>query len=308
MSLNQHLQAKRRKSLYARAAILREIRRFFAENDYLEVETPLRIPAPAPESHIDAVPSGSWFLQTSPELCMKRLLASGLERIFQICRCWREDERGALHMPEFTMLEWYRAGCNYRSLMEECEALLSHIANSMNSGGAIRFRDHSVSLALPWERITVRDAFRKYSRVSMEEALEKDLFDEIMVADIEPKLGCSTPTFILDYPAERGALARLRQDDLTVAERFELYVGGLELANAFTELTDPQEQRIRFHEEEMHRRSQGKSPYPVPEKFLTDLSAMPPAAGIALGVDRLVMLYTDAGIIDEVVAFTPEEL
>jgi lysyl-tRNA synthetase class 2 len=303
-----HLQAKRRQSLYARASIVREIRRFFTENNYLEVETPLRIPAPAPESHIDAVSSGSWFLQTSPELCMKRLLASGFERIFQICRCWRGGERGSLHLPEFTMLEWYRAGCNYEGLMKECEALFSGMAQAMNHGESVNFREHSVSLAAPWERITVREAFRKYSNVSMEEALAKDQFDEIMVTDIEPRLGCSTPTFILDYPAERGALARLKQDDPTVAERFELYFGGLELANAFTELTEPQEQRQRFHEEETYRRSQGKFPYPVPEKFLADLSFMPPSAGIALGVDRLVMLFTDASSIDEVVAFTPEEL
>jgi lysyl-tRNA synthetase class 2 len=308
MTSNMHLQAKRRQSLYARASIVREIRRFFTENDYLEVETPLRIPAPAPESHIDAFPSGSWFLQTSPELCMKRLLASGFERIFQICRCWRAGERGSLHMPEFTMLEWYRSGCDYRDLMKECEALLSTIALAMNRGGTVNFREQAVSLAPPWERITVREAFRRYTDISMEEALGRDLFDEIMVTDIEPKLGCSTPTFILDYPAERGALARLNQDDPTVAERFELYVSGLELANAFTELTDPQEQRRRFHEEEMFRRSQGKSAYPVPERFLADLSSMPPSAGIALGADRLVMLFTDAETIDEVVAFTPEDL
>jgi lysyl-tRNA synthetase class 2 len=142
----------------------------------------------------------------------------------------------------------------------------------------------------------------------MEEALEVDCFDEVMVTDIEPRLGISRPTFLLDYPAERGALARLRENDPTVAERFELYAGGLELANAFTELTDPGEQRLRFHHEESFRRSMGKSPYPVPEKFLVELSSMPPAAGIALGIDRLIMLLTDAETIDEVVSFTPEEL
>ncbi len=304
----QPLPAKRRKALFARAAIIREIRRFFTDRDYLEVETPLRIPAPAPESHIDAIPSGSWFLHTSPELCMKRLLASGFERIFQLCHCWREGERGTLHLPEFTMLEWYRSGCDYRDLMEECEALLSSIARGTEQEGRITFRGHSVSLAGPWERITVREAFRQYSSVSMEEALESDRFDEIMVTDIEPQLGVSRPTFIYDYPAERGALARLRGDDPTVAERFELYAGGLELANAFTELTDREEQRRRFYHEESFRRSLGKSAYPVPEKFLAELSMMPPAAGIALGIDRLVMLITDASAIDEVVAFTPEEL
>jgi lysyl-tRNA synthetase class 2 len=296
------------KTLSARASIINEIRRFFIGRDYLEVETPMRIPAPAPESYIDAIPSGSWFLHTSPELCMKRLLASGFDRIFQICRCWRDGERGSLHLPEFTMLEWYRAESDYLDLMDECEALIAGIAMVMVGKEAIDFSGMHISLTGPWERITVREAFRRYSPVSMEEALESDRFDEIMVTDIEPRLGISKPAFIFDYPAERGALARLKQDDPTVAERFELYMGGLELANAFTELVDADEQRQRFHHEETFRRSLGKSPYPVPEKFLAELPNMPPSAGIALGVDRLVMLLVDASRIDEVVAFTPEEL
>jgi lysyl-tRNA synthetase class 2 len=302
------LPAGRLKTLSVRAAIINEIRRFFAGRNYLEVETPLRIPAPAPESHIDAVPSGSWFLHTSPELCMKRLLASGFDRIFQICRCWRDGERGSLHLPEFTMLEWYGTDRNYTDLMDECEALVAGIALVTGAMETIEFRGQTVRLNGPWERITVREAFRRYSSVSMENALKSDMFDEIMVTDIEPRLGVSEPTFICDYPAERSALARLKPCDPTVAERFELYIGGLELANAFTELIDADEQRQRFHREESYRRSLGKPPYPVPEKFLADLSATPPSAGIALGIDRLVMLFTDAASIDEVVAFTPEEL
>lgn len=300
--------ARRGSKLVDRAAIINEIRRFFTEREYLEVETPLRIPAPAPESHIDAVPSGSWFLHTSPELCMKRLISSGFRKIFQICRCWRDNERGRLHLPEFTMLEWYRAGCDYRDVMDECESLISSVACSTGRGKMITFRGHEINLDLPWERITVREAFQRFSESRMEDALASDRFDEVMVEDIEPKLGLSRPTFIHDYPAERGALARLRKDDPTVAERFELYMGGLELANAFTELTDRDEQTERFRMEENYRRSQGKTPYPLPEKFLEELSAMPPSSGIALGVDRLVMVFTDAESIDEVVAFTPEQL
>ena len=142
----------------------------------------------------------------------------------------------------------------------------------------------------------------------MEEALEQDLFDELMVEKIEPRLGLGKPSFLYDYPSQRGALARLRRDDPTLAERFELYVGGLELANAFSELTDPEEQRKRFQLEEAYRRSKGKPPYPLPEKFLSELEEMPPSAGAALGVDRLVMTFLDAETIDEVVAFTPEDL
>jgi lysyl-tRNA synthetase class 2 len=299
--------ARRRSALEARAAIIQEIRLFFHEGGYLEVETPLRIPAPAPESHIDAIPSDEWFLHTSPELCMKRMLAAGYERIFQICRCWRSDERGALHLPEFTMLEWYRAGGDYRDLMEECESLVRRVVRA-RGGERIIFRGREIDVQSPWDRISVRNAFLRYGGMSMEQALARDLFDEVMVREIEPQLGLDKPAFIHDYPAERGALARLKADDPAVAERYELYIGGLELANAFSELTDHREQRNRFVAEQTCRRATGKAVYPLPEKFLAELPAMPPSAGIALGIDRLVMVLLDAASIDEVVAFTPEEL
>jgi lysyl-tRNA synthetase class 2 len=300
--------ARRKKALQQRARILQGIRQFFIERGYLEVETPHRIPTPAPESHIDAVPSITWFLHTSPELCMKRMMAVGYEKVFQICRCWRERERGSLHLPEFTLLEWYRAGGDYRSLMEECEELIRFMAQAIGMGRTIHFRECEIDLSSPWERISVNEAFRRYSRTTVTEALEKNLFDEIMVQEIEPTLGLRKPTFLYDYPAERGALARLKSEDPTVAERFELYLGGLELANGFSELVDSEEQRGRFHAENENRRSHGKSIYSMPDRFLAELDDMPPSAGIALGVDRLVMVFLDAKIIDEVVAFTPEEL
>jgi len=274
----------------------------------MEVETPHRIPTPAPESHIDAVPSDTWFLHTSPEICMKRMMAAGYEKIFQICRCWRERERGNLHLPEFTLLEWYRAGGDYHSLMEECERLIQSIVRSIGLGQKIVFRGREIDLSEPWERISVKEAFYGYAQTSVMEALERNLFDEIMVQDIEPKLGLEKPTFIYDYPAQRGALARLKQQDQTVAERFELYVGGLELANGFSELVDAREQRKRFQVENENRRSLGKRIYSMPEKFLAELDEMPPSAGMALGVDRLAMVFLNAETIDEVVAFTPEEL
>lgn len=300
--------ADRRKALIARAVILREIRRFFTEEGYLEVETPLRIPSLAPEAHIDAIPSDGWLLQTSPEICMKRMLAAGYERLFQICRCWRADERGEKHLPEFTMLEWYRTGVNYRQFMTDCEHLVRALAASLGLVSTICYRKTSIGLAGAWERLTVREAFSRYGGLSMEEALARDMFDEIMVNDIEPRLGLEKPTFICDYPAERSALARLSPEDPSVAERFELYIGGVELANAFSELTDPVEQRRRFAAEAACREKQQRPVYPLPEPFLSELSSLPPSAGIALGVDRLVMVLTDAARIDEVVAFTPEEL
>ena len=192
--------------------------------------------------------------------------------------------------------------------MEECETLVQAVAASIGLGERIVFHNHEIDLREPWERISVEESFRRYAKTSMKDALERNLFDEIMVQDIEPRLGIGKPTFIYDYPAQRGALARLKDKDQTVAERFELYMGGLELANAFSELVDAEEQRRRFHVENMNRRSTDKPAYPIPEKFLAELDSMPPSAGIALGVDRLVMVFLNAETIDEVVAFTPEEL
>ncbi len=300
--------ARRNRALQQRARILRGIRQFFVERGYLEVETPHRIPAPAPESHIDAVPSGPWFLHTSPELCMKRMMAAGYEKIFQICRCWREKERGSLHLPEFTLLEWYRAGGDYRSLMEECEELIRSVVTGLGFEPELIFRGRRIDLSEPWERISVNEAFQRYAQTPATEALKEDLFNEIMVQNVEPNLGAGKPTFIYDYPAQCGALARLKQEDPTVAERFELYMGGVELANGFSELVDSEEQRNRFRLENENRLLLGKPIYSMPDKFLAELEDMPPSAGIALGVDRLVMVLCDARTIDEVVAFTPEEL
>jgi lysyl-tRNA synthetase class 2 len=291
-----------------RAKIIQAIRRFFVDQGYLEVETPHRIPAPAPETHIDAIPSGSWFLHPSPELCMKRLVASGYEKIFQICHVWRGGERGSQHTPEFTLLEWYRSGSDYRDLMEECEAMIRNVASSIGLSKTLSSRGHTLDLSAPWERISVSEAFRRHARVPMEKALETNLFDELMVREIEPRLGAEKPTFLYDYPAERGALARLKKENPALAERFELYIGGMELANVFSELVDVEEQRRRFIREQTLRREMQKPVYPMPDKFLEELGGMGPSAGAALGVDRLVMVLLDVPRIDDVVAFTPEEL
>ena len=239
---------------------------------------------------------------------MKRLLASGYERIFQICRVWRDGERGSQHTPEFTLLEWYRSGTDYRDLMEECEAMIHNVASSVGLGEVVSSRGYTLTLSAPWERISVSDAFHCYARMPMEKALKADLFDELMAREIEPRLGTEKPTFLYDYPSERGALARLKKDNPALAERFELYIGGVEVANAFSELVDAKEQRRRFIKEQSLRREMLKPTYPMPEKFLEELGGMGPSAGIALGVDRLVMVLIDAPRIDDVVAFTPEEL
>lgn len=308
-SKNQRQVLTRRKdALWMRARIIQAIRDFFTNHDYLEVETPYRIPAPAPESHIDAIASGDWVLHTSPELCMKRMLAADYHKIFQICKCFRREERGRHHLSEFTLLEWYHEGIDYRELMEECEELIISVAHYLGYEEVITYRERQIDLRKPWERISVREAFERHSSISLYEALKDDRFDEIMVRDIEPHLGREKPTFIYDYPVSSGAMARTKKDDPTVAERFEIYMDGLELANAFSELIDVNEQKIRFANEQQYRRSLGRMVYPIPDKFINALNYMPESAGAALGVDRLVMIFTDAYEIDDVVAFTPEEL
>lgn len=294
--------------LAARAEILYKIRSFFILKGYLEIDTPLLVSAPAPESHIDAVEAGNFYLQTSPELYMKRLLAAGYPKLFQICRCWRSGERGSRHLPEFTMLEWYRTEADYSDLLIETVEFLTKIASPYCNNGILAYKDARIDMNGEFELITVREAFKLYTGTSMEKALQADEFDRLMTECIEPQLGLKYPTIICDYPAERAALARLKADDPTVAERFELYMAGIELANAFSELTDVKTQRNRFLEESELRASRGAKVYPMPEQFLSELGSMPPCAGIALGIDRLVMLLTGAETIDEVVAFTPEDL
>jgi lysyl-tRNA synthetase class 2 len=295
-------------NLIQRARILQDIRKFFTDNSYLEVETPLRIPAPAPELHIDAEPSGGWFLHTSPELCMKRMLAAGFPRIYQIAKCFRRKERGRRHLPEMTLLEWYTAGTDYQAMMDQCQELILYLVEHLQLDQPLTYQDHAIDLILPWPRLTVEEAFDRFGSLSMAAALRAGRFDEIMGLEIEPRLGLTRPIFLYDYPADCGALARLKPGRTDVAERFELYIGGLELCNGFSELTDPEEQRHRFKEESDRRRQSGKATYPMPEAFLQTLADMPPASGNALGLDRLVMLLTDQSCIDAVVAFIPEEL
>jgi elongation factor P--(R)-beta-lysine ligase len=299
---------RHKENLMRRADLLRRVRGFFADAGYLEVETPVRIPAPLPEAHIEVIAADSWVLQPSPEICMKRLLAAGHEKIFQICKCFRKAERGRRHLPEMTMLEWYAVGETYRDLMTRCEELVRHIAQGLGVGRTILYRGLTIDLAPPWEKLTVADAFTRHGSLSMPEALAQDRFDTVMGLEIEPRLGLQRPVFLHDYPAERGSLARLKPKDPCLAERFELYIGGLELCNGFSELNDASEQRRRFAAEQALMQARGAPIHRLPEKFLADLSRMPACAGNALGIDRLVMLFTDAAAIDEVVAFTPEEL
>lgn len=294
--------------LQQRAAIIQAVRFFFIAANYLEVETPIRLPALIPEAHLQPLPSSSWFLQTSPELCMKRLLAAGVPRLFQVCKCFRRNERGSRHLPEFTMLEWYRLDGQYEDLMTETQAFLADLAEKFKEEMGYDQEIISLFLHPDWQRLSVQDAFGRYAPITLVKALAEDCFDEILVEYVEPNLGCDRPCFLYDYPVALGSLAKTSSGDPEVAERFELYLRGVELANGFSELTDPVEQQSRFEHQAELAGKQGVTFGDFPEKFLADLVRIEAACGIALGLDRLVMLLTGAKDIDEVVSFSPESL
>jgi lysyl-tRNA synthetase class 2 len=290
--------------LEKRQRALTALRRKLGELGFLEVETPLRIHAPAPEPHIDAEPSGNRFLITSPELQMKRLLAAGYEKIFQVCRCFRQGERGDRHLPEFTMIEWYRIHATIEDLMEDCELLIEAAGEAAGSFPIVGRQGRPVDLRGPWERIEVKDAFEKYAGWRPGADPDPDRFNRGLAFEVEPSLPMDRPVFLVGYPAAMAALARLDPTDSSRAERFELFAGGLELANGYTELVDPVEQARRFKEEAAKRGEQNRRAYPIDERFLGSLRlGLDPCAGIALGFDRLVMLLTGAEKIDDVVAF-----
>jgi elongation factor P--(R)-beta-lysine ligase len=290
--------------LGVRSRILRSIREFFHQRDFTEVETPVRLRTPALELHIDAEPSGGYFLRTSPEFHMKRLLAAGADRLFQLGPCFRRNERGDRHHPEYTMLEWYRANADSNDILVDAKALITAVARDVLGRTDLVYRGTPIELWPVWERIAVADAFKQFAGWDPAAAFNADRFDLDLVEKVEPQLPRNLPVVLADYPAEAAALARRRESDPRVADRWELYIGGLELANAYSELTDPAEQRARFEAWAARRREMGKEVYPLDEEFLAALeSGLPPCAGIALGVDRLVMLLTDSPSLDSVIAF-----
>jgi lysyl-tRNA synthetase class 2 len=299
------LLASKRERLEARAHIERSIRNFFHEQGFLEVRTPIRTPAVIPEEHIDALESEAWYLTTSPELYMKRLLAAGYQRIFQVAPCFRRGEQGSWHLPEFTLLEWYRSEAGYEDLERDVESLVCFVAKERSCFPTLSHRGTAVDLRCPWERLSVRDAFAHYAGWDPVAEPDAERFELDLVEKVLPNIDRSRPIFLEGYPAFSASLAALKGDDPRIAERVELFVGGMELANGFSELRDPEEQRRRFEDANAHRRASGKPVYPLPEAFLEELSRLPRAAGMALGLDRLVMLLTDAAVIDEVVAFPP---
>lgn len=329
-----HVHADRRPFLLARARVTAAVRAWFAARDFVEVETAMLQASPGNEAHLHAFatelisPDASKtriYLHTSPEFAAKKLLAAGEKRLFTFARVFRNRERGALHHPEFTLLEWYRADQPYSALIEDCTALLAMAAQAAETK-KLSFRGREADpFAVP-ERLTVAEAFRRHADIDLlatvddREALAAaakgqgirvaaddtwaDVFSRVMVERIEPNLGMDRPTILDEYPVSEAALARPTAHDPRVAERFELYVCGVEIANAFGELTDPAEQRRRFEGEMAEKERVHGERYPLDEDFLAALGQMPPASGIALGFDRLVMLATGAPRIEQVL-WTP---
>jgi lysyl-tRNA synthetase class 2 len=301
--------------LSIRDRIIKSIRSFLAEQGFLEVQTPLLIEAPIPEASIQTFPVSQgrgrpdMYLIPSPEINLKRLLAEGFDRIFQLGPVFRQEERGCHHLSEFTMLEWYRTGSNYHDLMSDCEAIIKITAGAAGwENGSITYKDQKIDINPDFPRITIKKAFEKYAGWIPDVSADLERFNEDMVTKIEPNLPLDRPIFLMDYPAYCASLAKLKSSDPTVAERVELYAGGLEIANGFSELTDPVEQETRFRKEAERLMEQGFNACPWPEKFLESLSRLPKCAGMALGIDRLVMLLTNSSNINEVVPFPLEKI
>ncbi len=293
-------------NLKRRALIYRIIRDFFREQDFLEVETPIRAPAIAPEQFIVPFQSEDWYLAASPELHMKRLLAAGYDRIFQFSRCFRKGERGRWHNPEFVMLEWYRQGADYLDIIRDTEKLVVTISRKLGTGKTIKYQGQKIDISPPWSKTTVQDAYVKAASWNPVAEYDAEKFDTDFVEKVLPSLAKDHPTVLIDYPAAQASLAKLKKDNPLVAERAEVFIGGLELANAYSELADAREQAKRFREaREQIERERGQR-LPLPEKFLKSMEKLPECGGIALGVDRLVMLFCDADKIDDVMAFTED--
>jgi lysyl-tRNA synthetase class 2 len=304
-SEQQRLQ-RIRPNLEQRALIFQYTRAFFAEHGFLEVDTPVRVPAIAPEEHIIPYESEGWFLSTSPELHMKRLMASGYDRLFQLSRCFRKGESGKRHNPEFTMLEWYRAGADYRDVIADTESLLVTISRRLGLGLAVPAAGGKIDATPPWPRRSIRDAFLGTAGWDPISAPDPVRFDTDLVTRVVPALPPDRPAVLEGYPASMAALAKINARDPRAAERAEIFLGGLELANAYSELNDPAEQKRRFEEEaERIRKTGGRAT--VSRVFLEAIERLPECAGIALGMDRLAMLFCGADSIDEVMAFPADE-
>jgi elongation factor P--(R)-beta-lysine ligase len=330
-----HVHADRRPFLLARGRLVGALRRFFEERDFVEIETAALQASPGNEAHLHALRTvlataddvrREVYLHTSPEFACKKILAAGERRIVTFARVYRNRERGPLHHPEFTLLEWYRAHETYEALMDDCAALLAVTAEAAATK-TLCWRGRTADPFRAPERLTVAEAFARDAGFDLLETVNatgdtdreglaararetgirvsaddtwSDVFSRVLTERVEPKLGHGRATILYEYPVAEAALARRSPRDPRLAERFELYACGVELANAFGELTDPLEQRRRFEAEMAEKERVYGDRYPLDEELLAALAVMPPASGIALGFDRLVMLATGARRIEDV--------
>jgi len=293
--------------LITRHTINKKIRSFFTDAGYVEVETPCRVKCPGIDPYIDAIPAGSGFyLATSPELQMKRLLALGIPRIYQITHAFRSNEHGSLHNSEFTMLEWYRTGTDYWGIMEEIEQLLIYLMARDSENQDIPLININ---KISFQRMSVDELFREQAGWEPSKAWDEDRFFLDWVDKIDPYLATLQVAFVYDFPASLSSLSKLKNNNHQVCERFELFICGLEIANAFTELTDPLEQEMRFKKALEKRRLMKKEEYTIDEKFLDALRrGIPACSGVALGIDRLIMALYDHTEIGMVQSFPETRL
>jgi elongation factor P--(R)-beta-lysine ligase len=305
-----YLSGKRLANLHKRQTISRAARAFFEQDGFLEIETPSIVPCPGLDVHLDAIEvlgmgGPPRWLHTSPEFQMKRALATTLPGIYQLGKAFRRGERGRLHEPEFTMLEWYRTFEGADRMMRDTENLVVHVAQALTGGTSLPGITRPVDVAAPWERISVADAVQRYAGLALDTIVnDEERFYRVLVEKIEPELGRGKPTFLTDYPARYASLARISPRDPSVAERFEAYIDGVELCNGFSELIDPVEQRKRLEQDQETREKLGWTVYPIDARFMATLEdGLPPCGGNALGFDRLVMALIGASHIEEVLAF-----
>jgi lysyl-tRNA synthetase class 2 len=298
--------------LAARARAFRVIREYFRAEGFVEIDTPARVRLPGLDLHVDAVRAEGGYLCTSPELHLKRLLTGGLPRIYQLSHCHRSGELGPWHEPEFMMLEWYRAFAGQEEVMADTEVVVEQVVHELAGAARVCLPDGTrVEIRRPFARLTVREAFRRHAGIADAvdlAATDEARYFELLVERVEPALARrKRPVFIWQYPATQASLARRSPDDPSVAERFELYVAGVELCNGFGELTDPVEQLSRFRADQRKRKKLRRPVYAIDERFLAALrEGMPPAGGNALGVDRLIALALGVPRIADVLPFPAE--
>jgi lysyl-tRNA synthetase class 2 len=296
------------RALQARQRAVGVIRSYFRARRFLEVDTPLRVLAPGLDLHVDALRAEGGWLVTSPEFQMKRLLVGGVPRCYQLAHCFRKDELGPWHEPEFSMLEWYRAFAGMEAVMRDTEQIVARVVKALTGRHGVMLDGRRFDVTPPFERLTVREAFHRHAGGA--DALElaehdPDGFFKLLVGSVEPALAARRrPVFLCEYPISQASLARASPRDPRLAERFELYLAGIELCNGFGELTDAQEQLARFEADLRQRQRLRRPVYPLDQRFLAALrEGMPPAAGNALGIDRLITLAIGAHAIAEVQAF-----